>query len=245
MTHDHKEACCASCALDAPCESDCSDHDLDIVERSLRVRNLKIKRAEGPSLMARAADAASLPELDPRDTPEDLTNQILREIRAPVFEGKPFSERFAAGKIHTGQIEFPNPPRGYAPQIRSIRFCRGDDNGAFGPAAPVELAFVPDGTSIRQAELTINRGLIVKLSLVCYSLNGGGVTTLGPGNLVVGGPPLRVPYSQLSGKFDQLFWKVDLNLGPNPAQLVVHTQWVPVHECFPTGVTRRPFQDPV
>ena len=247
MTH-HKP-CCASCAFDAPCEADCPEHETRSATPGPAVPGPGPSDAPTPrepmETLDEAASILSTP-LGPKATPESLNADILREIRAPVFEGKPFSRQLDRGRVHVGRVNWPTPPRGFRPEIMTIRFTTGDGSGGFGPAVPLQLAWVPYGLSDREAGLTIDRGLIVDQSLVSYSMGGGGVTSLTASTVIVGGTALRVPYDPQSGKFDQLFWRVDLSGGvANDASLTIHDWWLPVHECFPPGVNRRPYQDTV
>ncbi len=234
------EHCCTQCALELPCEEDCPDHPDADPEACPSVE----VETDGPrtgSELARIAALRDRPLTEPQPS-QRVLEEILREVRAPVFEGKPFSQEFASGALHLGVLKWPVPARGYRPQLEAIRMCRGDNSGTYGPTFPFELSIVPYGISARDAELTIDKGLIVRRSLACFAFNGGSFSSSTATEVVLGGPPYRIPYDAQSGRFNYLFYKLDLTglPSPNPARLVIHDRWVPSHEVFPPGTGRRP-----
>ncbi len=226
------KTCCDACADDRPCDTECPDQLID---------------GDGPhtpSTLARVARIVDRPLIEPEPSHEVLA-EILREVRAPVFEGKPLDVTREGGLSHSGLLKWENPVRGYRPEIEEIRFCVGDGTSAPGPLIPFQLAIVPYTTTVREAEFTISKGTIVNQALACFSFNGGSFSVTAPGIVVFGGSPYRIPYDAQSGKFAYLYWKMDLTLSVNPGRLVIHDRWVPAHEVFPPGTKRRPEQETV
>ncbi len=232
MTHGQKKdgECCDACAIGQACEVDCPDNPEGAVE--------------SPSGMALKAEILARPLIAPQPA-QRVAEQILAEIRAPIFEGKPLDKSLAAGSLHIGLMKWDTPPRGFRPEVEAARFCVGDSTSAPGPTVPFELSLVEYGTSVRDAEFSINKSNFVSRTLACFSFNGGTVSQVSASSLFTGGPAWRIPYDAQSGKFNFLFWKVDLTGSVNPGRLVIHDRWVPVHEVFPPGVNRRPFQETV
>ncbi len=231
MSHkDESGECCDACAIGMACETDCPDNPEG--------------KVKSPSETSRKAEIADRPLIAPQPT-QRLAEQILAEVRSPIFEGKPLDKSLDAGSLHLGLMKWDTPPRGFRPEVEAARFCVGDSTSAPGPTVPFELSIVQYNISPRDAEFTLNKSGLVQRSLACFGFNGGSFSQSTAAFLFLGGPPWRIPYDAQSGKFNYLFWKVDLSASLNPARLVIHDRWVPVHEVFPPGVKRRPFQETV